>query len=386
MSYGIIGNVLSFPYMVLFFAVWLVASLFRPIILACFASACMKPWATLRKLKLFYKTGQYLALCNDKKFKKPTDDPQSFFSKEDLEASKNGSKTKIEKKTIIFVRHGESTWNDTFNKGDRSKVNFLISFFPNLIKALYYEWYFFVTARDLDSWFYDSPLSEKGLRQARGVQSFLANHNSEYVTSKREREMMQYMLDAKGVEGKSSILVSSNLRRAISTLAIGFQDRLQDNPEEKFLLLPQLQEMSRNPDALCILPAPKGKGELDVQLSWTDPDDLTHIFANQIDTSHHTGNKSVDSVGLHRMQDFCRIAFQDEKLATKDAIIAAGHSLWFRTFFQLYMPHSSTHECKKKKIINGGCVGFTLLRIPNEAKGYQYMIDPKTVTVLYGGF
>jgi len=402
MGYNLIGNVLSLPYMVLFFAVWLIASLHRPLLLACIVSALTTPVATIRKLKMFVTTVQYLALCNDKKFQKPKDDPQSFFKdaaaadkqKDDKDRGDDDTSntSRVEKKTIIFIRHGESTWNDTFNRGDRSKLNFLLSFFPNLLKALCYEWYFFVTGKDLDSWFYDSPLSEKGLRQARGIQSFLANHNPESVTNanKREGEYIQYMLDA----STNSILVSSNLRRAISTLAIGFQDRLQDNPDETFLLLPQLQEMSRNPDALCILPAHDEKEQASkdkkkknkVHLSWTDPTDLDTIFETQIDTTLNTGNKAVDSVGLHRMQDFCRAVFEEEALATKDAICAAGHSLWFRTFFQLYLPHNSTHVSKKKKLINGGCVGFTLLRIPNEAKGYQYMIDPKSVTVLYGGF
>jgi hypothetical protein len=322
-------------------------------------------------------------MCNDKKFKKPEDDPQSFFKTVDICDKDAMEAAKVESKTIIFVRHGESTWNDTFNRGDRSKPAFLVAFLPGVMKALCYEWYFFVMGYEKDSWFYDSPLSQKGLKQANGIQSFLKNHNPEYVTSStREGEMMEYMVGG-GDTAKSTQLVSSNLRRAISTLAIGFQDRLQDNPEEKFMLLPQLQEMSFNPDALCILPAGK-KSKVD--LTWTDPVDLTDIFATQIDTSLHTGNKAVDSVGLHRMQDFCSVVFSDDTLATKDAIIAAGHSLWFRTFFQLYLPHSSTHVCKKKKIKNGGCVGLTLLRIPNEAKGYQYMIDPKSITVLYGGF
>ena len=41
----------------------------------------------------------------------------------------------------------------------------------------------------------------------------------------------------------SSKFVSSNLRRAISTLAGGFRDRLQRRPHDKIVVLPSLQEI-----------------------------------------------------------------------------------------------------------------------------------------------
>jgi hypothetical protein len=47
----------------------------------------------------------------------------------------------LDKKTVVFLRHGESTWNDTFNKGDRKQVAFLMGFMPNLFISLAYEWY-----------------------------------------------------------------------------------------------------------------------------------------------------------------------------------------------------------------------------------------------------
>ena len=361
---GLIGALMSLPYMILFFAIWLVASLIRPVFFACIVFALTKPVAFARKLQLFVNTVEYLALCNDKKFKAPKEDPQSFFK--DFDSKKGDTKT------IIFIRHGESTWNDTFNRGDRSKINFILYFIPNLLKALYYEVYFFVTGQDNESWFYDSSLSTKGLNQARGVASFLKDTNLEYVTPK-EAELIKLMLG-----DEPSTLVSSNLRRAISTMAIGFQHRLHKKPDERMLILPQLQEMSRNPDAQCITPA-QGK----VRLAWTDPHDLETLYAKQIDTKLHTGNKPVDSSGLKRMQDFCKVVFEDLE---GDAIIAAGHSLWFRNFFKTFLPHDNDHVSKKKKLINGGCVGFSLLRVSDEATGYQYMIDPKSITVLYGGF
>lgn len=372
---SLIGSILSFPYMVLFFAVWLIASLFRPVVLACCVAALTKPVAAIRKIHLFSITVQYLLFCSDKtNWKAPKEDPQTFFS----------DFSKADSKTVIFVRHGESTWNDTFNKGDRSKSSFLLGFLPNLIKALYYEIYFFVSGQENESWFFDSPLSEKGRGQALGIQTFLREMTNLEYESPREQEMLKILMGQ--VESQ---LVSSNLRRAISTMAIGFQQRLEDsnnsnNDEKKkkkdtLLIIPQLQEMSRNPDAQCITPAKTDK----MRLSWTDPTELQPLYDSCIDTRLHSGNKAVDSNGLERMRDFCRVLFEE---TGESAVVAGGHSLYFRNFFKTFLPHSVDHISKRKKIKNGGCVGFTLLRIPNEAKGYQYMIDPKSIVVVYGGF
>jgi hypothetical protein len=361
---GLIGSLLSLPYMLLFFAIWLIASLIRPLFLACIVYALTKPLATARKLHLCKITVEYLLLCNDKKFQAPKEDPRSFF--------KDFDPTKGDTKTIIFVRHGESTWNDTFNRGDRSQFMFILYFIPNLIKSLFYEAYFFVTGQAQESWFFDSPLSDKGLKQARGIASFVQEANLDYMTP-READLIKLMRGE-----QPSTVVSSNLRRAISTMAIGFQPRFATKPEERMLILSQLQEMSRNPDALCITPA-----QGTIRRAWTDPLDLEPLFATQIDTQRHTGNKPVDSCGLARMQDFCKIIFEDSE---GEAVIAVGHSYWFRSFFRTYLPHDTDHMSKKNKLVNGGCVGFTMFRTLNEGSGNQYMIDPKSITVLYGGF
>jgi hypothetical protein len=70
---------------------------------------------------LVYKIGMlvrgivYLLFCNDKKWKKPQDPAlvvRPILDKETKGDSMDGYY--IERKTIYFVRHGESTWNDTF--------------------------------------------------------------------------------------------------------------------------------------------------------------------------------------------------------------------------------------------------------------------------------
>jgi len=95
----------------------------------------------LYKVRMFIRGIIYFLFCWDKSFKKPTD-PGAVFGPL-LSQGKP-----IEKKTIYFVRHGESTWNDTFNKGKhRSKAVFLIGFIPGLIKSLLYELYLLLSGK-----------------------------------------------------------------------------------------------------------------------------------------------------------------------------------------------------------------------------------------------
>lgn len=369
-----IGSLMAAPSELFFFFVWTLASLVRPIMLVTTVCLLWNPKAAWRKLQLFLNTIQYLVLCNDKTWKKPKTDPATFFPKKDDDA--DGSK--IVSKTIIFVRHGESTWNDTFNKGDRSSIGFVINFIPNLFYAVFMEWHFWVSGAANESWFFDAPLSDKGRGQAEGVIKFL-QQNTEFLTPK-EANMIAKLRGGDEGNACSAQLVSSNLRRAIATMAIGFKERLDASHEnDSIMILPALQEISRNPDALSITP-PFGK----VVPAWTDPFFIHKIYEQQVDTSKHGGNKDVSSNGLKRMQEFCRIAFEDIE---KDSIVCAGHSLWFRSFFRTYLPHTSTHVAKTKKIVNGGVVGFTLQRIETTTEGnYAYLIDPTSLIVLHKGF
>eukprot|EP00934_Nitzschia_sp_Nitz4_P003315 Nitzschia sp. Nitz4//scaffold14_size191712//549//1637//NITZ4_001696-RA/size191712-processed-gene-0.296-mRNA-1//-1//CDS//3329536846//3305//frame0 len=361
---GFIGTIMSIPYMLFWYAVWIAYSLSRPIFLATFVCMLMNPKAAEIKLKLIVTTFQFIFLSKDKKWKKSKEDPASYFQDE----------TGVEKKTIIFLRHGESTWNDTFNKGDRKLIPFIKGFIPNLFKSFATEWYFLVVGKSDESWFFDSPLSEKGKSQAEGVRKFLRDTDPEFSTPK-EAKLIRLLRG----EGKEKCqLTSSNLRRAISTVSIGLQDRLDKYvKDDKIMILQELQEVSINPDALSIHP-PHSK----LVHSWMDSDRIKEIYETQCDTSKNLGNKPLDGNGLQRMKRFCDIAFDE---IGAPAVVATGHSYWFRAFFQTYLPKSFDHVSKKKKLINGGIVGFTLMRKQTE-KGYKYSIDPNSIVVLYGGF
>jgi len=320
------------------------------------------------KLKLYFAAVGYLLFCNDKKWKSPKEDAwkdiQPSFAKKD---------PSVRTKTVVFFRHGESTWNETFNKGaHRSAPEFALFFFPNLVKALGYEFWLFVTGK-IDSWFYDAPLSILGLSQARNVATWLLEVDEDvpHLSSLRNDK-----------DSPPSILISSNLRRALSTVASGFQNRLERNPAEKILVLPCLQEISRNPDTLSITPPRKQVTESWIEeTTGTEYGDFRRIFRKQVDMSLHNGNKPLDTNGLKRMTQFTTQVFEMKALAEKEVLIIGGHSLWFRSFFREFLPREFDHISKKKKMVNGGLVAFTLVKMQDKVA-----IDPDSVKVIYGGF
>lgn len=371
---GIVGQIMGLPNMIFWYTAWLVASLARPLTLATIVCMLAAPKAAQAKLKLVVATFLFLFLSKDKKWKKSPDDPASFFE--------GKSDDEIQKKTIVFLRHGESTWNDIFNKGDRKPVPFVLGFLPNLFRSFATEWYFLVSGQASESWFYDAPLSEKGISQAEAVAKFLRDTDPKYATPK-EAHLLKLIT---GDSEEACQLTSSNLRRAISTCSIALKDRLDKNvTTDKIMILEELQEASINPDALSIHPA---YGPL--VTAFTDSERVKEIYATQCDTSQNKGNKPLNSNGLLRMEAFCKLLFSKEA-EKKTGIIAnnvlcTGHSYWFRAFFQTYLPKTFAHACKTKKLVNGGVVGFTMLHTTTESGEDKYMIDPKSLVVLYGGF
>lgn len=224
------------------------------------------------------------------------------------------------------------------------------------------------------SWFYDSPLSYLGLSQIDELAVFLKK------TPTKDEEDLVAILRADPGAPPSRILCS-NLRRAISTLAGAFRDRLARRPEDKILVIPPLQEISRNPDTLSITPA-----HAIVTASWVDKHskmcDFQTIFNNQVDTSLHTGNKPIKTNGLLRMNAFNEFVYSN---VSENHVIVGGHSIWFRSYFRTYLPYSIDHVSKTRKIVNAGVVAFDLLKLQTP-KGNKFMVDPKSIRVVYGGF
>jgi hypothetical protein len=230
----------------------------------------------------------------------------------------------------------------------------------------------------LSSWFYDAPLSHLGLAQVEELHSFVVN-------GKLDGADAVHLKVLRGdPDAPPSKILSSNLRRAISTVAGGFRDRLMRNKSEKILVLDALQEISRNPDTLAITPP-----HATVQASWIEKSykacNFQSIFDHQTDTSLHSGNKPLNTNGLKRMNEFCEFVYFSHQMKDASHIVVGGHSIWFRYFFNMFLPYSVHHVSKNKKIVNGGIVTFELMKAETR-RGPRYMIDPKTIRVVYGGF
>lgn len=396
-----LSDLLSLPAYLLFHLVWLIHSLRRPALLVSALCLLTNPGAAFRKLQLVWVSLSYLLLCKDKKWNVPQEeDPEMYFTKElggeSTQADdKDGEEKKYREKTVILIRHGESTWNDTFNPGHRNKVTFVLLFVPNLLYAIMIELYYFVSGKEYDSWFYDSPLSIGGKGQIESLRSFLKKESLKVGAGGgdgREERAIRILLamGETGDDNLSSHVVTSNLRRAISTTAIGLADRFSrtmndDDSNDPIILLPSLQEISTNPDALSILP-PRGVA----RPTWCDTDitGLHGKFTSLVDSRYHTGNKRIDSNGLQRLEQFVCDIFDDGRLP-KSNIVVVGHSLFFRSLFKVYLPRNTVHIAKEKKMVNGGAVMLTLreVTISGGKEGLKkYMIDPSSIVVIYGGF
>jgi broad specificity phosphatase PhoE len=361
--------VCALPHQIFFFSVWIFASLWRPFVWVTGTYTCVvHPVATLRKLSLLATSIQYLLLCQDKKFRLPKEDPVPQFP--DVTTAEHDPT--LTKRTILFLRHGESTWNDTFNKGnDRSTFTFVLYFLPNLMTALATEFYFSLTGQADESWFFDSPLSPKGIQQAVTVHTVLRDTSLDYLTPK-EQALWTILRDP------NTLCVASNLRRAVATAALALPQ------QQRLVIHAALQEISRNPDAFCISPAGR------ILPGFTDPPSLRSLYATadrqRLDATAHTGNKPCTQTGRQRVEAWAQWVFHAEQ--DREAMIVVGHSLWFQTFFWRYLPAANTHISKRKKLQNGSIIGFTLWQKKGETEqdASYIWIDPASMVVVHGGF
>eukprot|EP00316_Scyphosphaera_apsteinii_P015590 CAMPEP_0119322334 /NCGR_PEP_ID=MMETSP1333-20130426/57876_1 /TAXON_ID=418940 /ORGANISM="Scyphosphaera apsteinii, Strain RCC1455" /LENGTH=394 /DNA_ID=CAMNT_0007329533 /DNA_START=10 /DNA_END=1195 /DNA_ORIENTATION=+ len=304
------------------------------------------PSLLLRKGLLVLWSAVYLVFSKDKVTKRQinrTADPDDI-------------KDQIHRQVrVIFVRHGESMWNLVFNRG------FGPSFIVRFAQVVLYELY--VVPLN-DSAFMDSPLSQHGIRQCAQLQDFLRKPWTD--PDPASRADFEAIVRGEG----HSLLVSSQLRRAVSTLAIAISDRLA-RTNESIVLHSACQEISRNFDTQSLAPthtAPRVSGTAELEASLT------------FEPSFNEGNKGLSLTGHKRLHKFaqwvCKQDFQ--------TVIVAGHSLWFRTFFQVYLPKSFDHVCKRHKIVNCGVVGFTLQSGTSAEGDDRHRIDPDSLRVIMG--
>lgn len=303
-------------------------------VLVVAAGTSLTARSILFKSSLFFRSVAHLVLSNEKaRWPKDRPDPDSV---------KDMKITAV--KRVIFVRHGESTWNEVFNRG------FGPMFPIRLVKGLVREAALLISR---SSFFVDSPLSKLGYDQAKALRAHLA---ADQVRGLKPGETGA--ADAAALLGISgtSIVVASNLRRAVATTAIAFWDRLA-RTGEKVYVLSCLQEMARNVDAYALagvreaVPLHGIEAHIDnYQAAGFRRGESGSVVG--LNCHFNAGNKPIARSGMNSMTEFAAwVAAQDA-----DVVIAGGHSLWFKEFFKAFLPRSSTHKSKKKKIVNCGVV------------------------------
>lgn len=288
--------------------------------------------------------------------------------------------TDITSKRLIFIRHGESDWNDVFNKG----------FGPMLLvrlgKAMYREFFLYPTT---DSIFLDSPLNQEGFKQALELGRYVdGSATSDDASIEKVRDMLTVLRgDAtephSGQPAPSSIVVTSNLRRAISTVTCGLWNRVSKT-NEKIHIFSGLQEISLNVDTKALSDA---KGIPDLRrIGEYVSDFAVGEIAKYYDTTENHGNKTTAFNGMKRMKAFNEWVFNRQE----EVVVTSGHSLWFKYYFATYLPHSSTHIAKSTKIVNSGVVSCVVKRGTLVAEDGStkicYRVDEDSINTIYGGF
>ena len=134
----------------------------------------------------------------------------------------------------------------------------------------------------------------------------------------------------------SSVIVSSSLRRAIATTTLALWKRVTKT-EEKIHILSSLQEISRNIDTYALSAANTCP---DLPFSRISPH-CEGFSPTVFSCSDNFGNKSRSFYGIKRLKAFNDWAFN----RSEDVIIVGGHSLWFKNYFQTYLPHKFDHGC-----------------------------------------
>lgn len=263
---------------------------------------------------------------------------------------------------VVFIRHGQSVWNALFN-------SFNLGWPVRMVKAVVREVLDFFL-NPFGSVIIDSPLSSKGKKEAQEL--------SAYVRSAKDKISS---------DTRTSVIVSSNLRRAMETALVGLAPRVSVT-HERMVVDSTLQEGSQNIDAQSFSTE---KGKLAPMLigNLTKPEQLADYFNPALNAGNKTAGKDV----YDRMDDFIHHLFGDSADSLVPAagrsnaelreVIVVGHSGYFRNFFRRFLPESSKHVSKKSKMQNCAAVAFELTH--NKTTG-EVSIDESSIQVLYRGF
>ncbi|EUD65790.1 hypothetical protein C922_03773 [Plasmodium inui San Antonio 1] len=166
-----------------------------------------------------------------------------------------------------------------------------------------------------------------------------------------------------------SVVLCSDLRRAITTCFIALQDRFKTSDENVYLLK-SLQELSRNVDSITLFNfyhkyvTPKTKNYVS--------DDVDALIKQKVKVAPQTNKR--------RFLDTLSYIFSDPN----NIFIIFGHSLWFLSFFRSFL--EPPHKARNHKMKNSSVVVFNISKYKDEHGEEQYQIDPDSVKVVFKGF
>jgi hypothetical protein len=78
-----------------------------------------------------------------------------------------------------------------------------------------------------------------------------------------------------------------------------------------------------------------------------------------------------------------RFVSDHSPLLPSEQIIVNGHSLYFKHFFNTYLPASCSHPARTKKISNCGVVSFSIKKAMHN-NNVMFRIDPTSIQVVCG--
>ncbi|AFZ79005.1 hypothetical protein BEWA_018500 [Theileria equi strain WA] len=269
----------------------------------------------------------------------------------------------VKTKTIYFIRHGQSVWNASFSTFDN--IFFVVL---RIFRTILFEFFLLSTN---DSLIYDSPLSLFGVSQCMDTAQLFSS-----VPPDSELENDISILTGKST--KSTVLFSSYLRRAQSTMILLLQSRLNSTNENIFISH-ELEELIRNPDTVTLY---SSFGYITFPL-------MEKLFSPQ-SFNKYQRLKMVehDSPSLRRAYPKVKSFFN--RLFTKvdeDVIIVCGHSRWIRYTLNVFFPKSSIdRDYTDKKISNCGIIKFDVQFKKKETGEEFFVCDPKSLKIVNGGF
>ncbi|UKK02308.1 hypothetical protein MACK_001664 [Theileria orientalis] len=266
----------------------------------------------------------------------------------------------VKVKTIYFVRHGQSIFNDlTVNR------NVFVVFFKT-IRLILFETFLLFTNEVLT---YDSPLSSEGISQAMNAAQFLSSHKN------------QNDPDIAILNGKStvpSVLFSSFLRRSQGTTALLFQSRLTSN-DENIYVTHELDEVVRNPDCVSMHTVFKSITFPLLEQLFSPQSYYRYLRLRMVENDPYM----IKTPYVKVIKFFDRIFHKFDE----DVIIAVGHSRWIRFAMRVFFPPNSVDlDVLNKKLTNVGILKFDVHLKKNLAGEHSYTFDPKSFRIIYGSF